>query len=283
MTRRVLGVLVAVCAMLAFGAPAAQAHTPDRVQPLPRAHAHNDYEHDRPLLDALSHGFTSVEADIYLVGGELLVGHDPADLIPGRTLQSLYLDPLAHRVRANNGHVYRGSDLSLQLLVDIKNTGAATYAEVDRVLRGYRNMLTAYRNGRVSRAAVTVVISGDRPRELMQAQRVRYAFYDGRGADLNSGAPATFIPLISDNWNNLFTWQGIGPMPAAERTRLRRFIRDAHAARQRVRFWATPDAAGAAREAVWSELVAADVDHINTDDLAGLEAFLRQSPAARAA
>jgi hypothetical protein len=283
MTRRVLGVLIAVCAALTFGAPAAQADTLHRVQPLPRAHAHNDYEHDRPLLDALSHGFTSVEADVYLVGGELLVGHDPADLVAGRTLQSLYLDPLARRVRANKGRVYRGYDISLQLLVDIKNTGAATYTEVDRVLRGYRKMLTSYRAGRVSRAAVTVVISGDRPRELMQAQRVRYAFYDGRSADLNSGAPASFIPLISDNWNTLFTWQGIGPMPEAERARLRQFVRAAHANCQRVRFWATPDTPGPAREAIWHELVAADVDHINTDDLAGLEAFLRAVPAVAAA
>lgn len=35
-----------------------------------------------------------------------------------------------------------------------------------------------------------------------------------------------------------------------------------------------PDAPGPAREAVWRELLAADIDHINTDDLAGLEDFL---------
>ncbi|MEC4021166.1 hypothetical protein QMK28_34095, partial [Streptomyces sp. H27-D2] len=34
--------------------------------PLRRAHAHNDFVHPRPLLDALSHGFASVEADIWL-------------------------------------------------------------------------------------------------------------------------------------------------------------------------------------------------------------------------
>ena len=34
---------------------------------LERAHAHNDYEHPRPLFDALDHGFKSVEADIWLV------------------------------------------------------------------------------------------------------------------------------------------------------------------------------------------------------------------------
>jgi glycerophosphoryl diester phosphodiesterase len=144
-------------------------------------------------------------------------------------------------------------------------------------------MLTSYRYGRVHRDNVTVVVSGDRPRELMQAQRVRYAFYDGRSADLNSGVPASFIPLISDNWNNLFTWQGVGPMPEAERAKLHQFVRDAHAAGQRVRFWATPDLPGPAREAVWRELVAADVDHINTDGLAGLEAFLRSLPRTRAA
>ena len=64
------------------------------VSPLPRAHAHNDYQHTRPLLDALNQGFCSVEADIYLVEGQLLVGHDRDELSTERTLQSLYLEPL---------------------------------------------------------------------------------------------------------------------------------------------------------------------------------------------
>ena len=59
--------------------------------PLPQAHAHNDYHHPRPLLDALDHGFCGVEADIFLVDGELLVGHDRTELKPERTLESLYL------------------------------------------------------------------------------------------------------------------------------------------------------------------------------------------------
>jgi hypothetical protein len=283
MIRRVLSVVAAVSATLAFAPAVAQANGHHGVRPLARAHAHNDYEHERPLADALSHGFTSVEADIYLVDGELLVAHDPEDVVPGRTLQSLYLDPLLQRVRANHGRVYRGSPTSLQLLVDIKNTGAATYTELDRVLRQYRSILTTYAKGKVFQDAVTVVVSGDRPRDLMAAQRVRYAFYDGRATDLNSGARASFIPLISDNWTNLFTWQGAGPIPAAERTKLRQFVRDAHRNGQRVRFWATPDVAGPERDAVWRELVAADVDHINTDDLPGLEAFLRGRVPAHAA
>jgi hypothetical protein len=48
----------------------------------------------------------------------------------------------------------------------------------------------------------------------------------------------------------------------------------AHGNGYRVRFWATPDQAGEARDAVWTELADAGVDHINTDDLAGLQQFL---------
>jgi len=41
-----------------------------------------------------------------------------------------------------------------------------------------------------------------------------------------------------------------------------------------IRFWATPDIAGKERDAVWTELLEAGVDLINTDDLTGLRAFL---------
>ncbi|WP_274564535.1 phosphatidylinositol-specific phospholipase C/glycerophosphodiester phosphodiesterase family protein [Streptomyces spiramyceticus] len=245
-------------------------------KPLRRAHAHNDYEHERPLLDALSHGFTSVEADIYLVDGQLLVAHDPVDLDPTRTLESLYLAPLIARIRANHGSVYAGYRRPVQLLIDIKNEGAATYLELHRQLRRYRRMLSTYVHGHVRPSAVTPVISGDRSaRAPMEAQRVRYAFYDGRLDDLGTAAPASFVPLISSNWTQSFSWLGTGPFPAAERAKLHAIVSAAHKHGQRVRFWATPDLAGPSRDAVWTELLAAGVDHINTDDLAGLERFLR--------
>jgi hypothetical protein len=256
----------------AYARASGQKHGP---RPLWRAHAHNDYEHPRPLFDALDHRFGSVEADIYLVGDQLLVAHDPVELDPTRTLESLYLEPLAARVKANHGAVYRGYRTPLQLLIDIKTEGSSTYLELDRHLRRYRHLFTTYAHGRVYPGPVTAVISGDRAaRTPMEAQRVRRAFYDGRLADLGSAAPASFVPLISDNWTLNFTWLGDGPFPDAEREKLRGIIAAAHARRQKVRFWATPDVAGPARDALWGELLAADVDYLNTDDLAGLEAFL---------
>ncbi|MFI6832344.1 glycerophosphodiester phosphodiesterase family protein [Kribbella sp. NPDC050241] len=250
----------------AYDAPAFRA--------LPSAHAHNDYDHRRPLQDALDRGFNSVEADVWLIDGELRVAHDLDDAVPGRTLESLYLQPLADRVRENHGQVYEhGRDF--QLLIDIKSDGPSTYAAVDEALQKYRGIITVFMNGRVLKGAVTSVISGNRPLDVLKAQKVRYAGYDGRLGDLQSGMPASLMPLVSDNWSNVFTWKGVGPMPTDEQVKLHDIVVTAHHAGYRVRFWETPDLPGAAREAVWTELKAVGVDHINTDDLHGLEDFLR--------
>ena len=277
--RRSLLLLLAVLGLVGGAVPVAASPAHERVRPLAQAHAHNDYEHARPLFDALDQGFTSVEADIYLVGTELLVAHDPEDLDPARTLTSLYLDPLRERVVRNHGAVYRGYR-DFQLLIDVKTEGESTYAALDALMRSprYRFLWTSFRHGHVRHGAITAVVSGNRPRATMAAQATRVAFYDGRIAnttDLGPGSDARLTPLVSDNWANLFTWTGTGPMPADQRARLRDIVATAHRAGQRVRFWNTPDTPGAERDAVWRELVAADVDHINTDDLKGLADFLR--------
>ena len=249
-------------------------------RPLWHAHAHNDYEHPRPLFDALDHRFGSVEADIFLVDGELLIAHSADELDPTRTLEGLYLAPLAARVKANHGSVHRGYRQPLQLLIDIKTEGSATYLALDELLGRYRHLFTTYAHGRIHRGAVTAVISGDRAARVpMEAQTVRRAFYDGRLTDLGT-TEASFASLISDNWTLNFTWLGVGAFPDAERQKLRGIVAAAHERGQKVRFWATPDLAGPARDALWGELLAAGVDYLNTDDLAGLEAFLDAHPTA---
>ena len=82
------------------------------------------------------------------------------------------------------------------------------------------------------------------------------------------------MPLVSDNWTNNFTWNGIGPMPAAEEQKLRDIV--ATGAPRRLPGAVLGDAgqAGPARDRLWSKLVEAGVDHINTDDLHGLQRFL---------
>ncbi|MAP53239.1 MAG: hypothetical protein CMO48_06885, partial [Verrucomicrobiales bacterium] len=95
-------------------------------KPLGQAHAHNDYYHKRPLLDALSHGFCSVEADVFLKNGKLLVGHFQFELREKRSLESLYLEPLAKRVKANGGSVHK-TKAPFHLMIDFKTDGPKTY------------------------------------------------------------------------------------------------------------------------------------------------------------
>jgi len=267
----VLPGILAVVAL--FSTAAVAADQPSPVKPLAAAHAHNDYEHARPLLDALDHGFCSVEADIYLVDGKLLVAHNRPDVKPERTLEALYLDPLLARVKANGGSVYTGGP-RFTLLIDFKSDGPTTYAVLAKTLARYAEMLTSVRDGKLTPGAVTIVISGNRPMKELAAEKVRYAGIDGRLADLDSDTPAELMPMISDNWGLHFRWRGIGEIPAAERAKLREVVEKAHKHGRTVRFWNIP-----ANAAIWGELSAAGVDLINTDDLAGLEKFLRDSDA----
>lgn len=264
--------LLAFALCLAVGEPSradVESTPAASVAPLRRAHAHNDYRHARPLLDALDNGFCSVEADVFLVDGELRIGHDRNELRPGRTLQSLYLEPLRWRIR--RGSVY-DSPARFILLVDIKADGEKVYQVLQRVLPQYRTILSSYERGRVYGRAITVILSGNRPRAMLESETTRYAFLDGRLSDLEadkSRAPAALMPLVSDNYRLHFRWDGRGAMPEEERQNLRAMTQKAHARGHLLRLWATPETPTA-----WGELLDAGMDLINTDDLEGLRRFL---------
>lgn len=235
--------------------------------PLTQAHAHNDYVHPRPLFDALDRGFCSVEADVYLVDGRLLVAHNRGDVKPERTLEALYLDPLRERAKRNGGRVYPNGP-TVTLLIDVKSEAAPTYAAVERALQPYASMLTVFRGATAETGAITVIISGNRAREVMAAQPMRLAALDGRKEDFAANPPRNLVPLVSENWNSHFASRWNGPLPAPDREALRQWVEKAHAQGRTVRFWNTPD-----RPDVWQALADAGVDLIGTDDLAGLQRF----------
>ncbi|TYR81548.1 hypothetical protein FZC66_06840 [Priestia megaterium] len=266
--------LLIICSVGIMHSTAVAAEAQKSVIPLAKAHAHNDYEHERPLLDALDHGFTSVEADVWLENGELLVAHNKIEVKADRTLKSLYLDPLMAIAKKNHGKIYPRYNHDFILWVDIKSEDEATYKELHRQLTNYKKMLTKFTSSGVKPGAVTVYVSGNRPYSFMKSQTVRYAAYDGRMTDLGSGESNEFMPVISDSWFKHFTWIGIGEMPKAERDKLHNIVSAAHKNGQKVRFWGTLDFPSPMREAIWTELLKADVDFINTDDLEGLQHFL---------
>lgn len=241
--------------------------TPSR---LPRAHAHNDYLHKKPLLEALELGFGSVEADVFLQGNELLVAHTVFELRQERTLKGLYLDPLKTWIRDHEGQIFPDGS-GLWLLIDIKSEAEATYRRIHAQLEEYAEIISSVRDGELTRRPLTVVISGNRPVEFIRQQRFRLAGIDGRPGDLDSDAPTHLIPWISTDWKSHFRWRGVGPLPAGEQQRLEDFVSRCEAQGRRLRFWGTPD-----RPEVWRQLWDSRVSLLGTDDLSGLARFTRE-------
>ena len=239
--------------------------------PLTRLHAHNDYEHKRPLLDALDHGFCSIEADIYLIDGKLFVAHERRDVRPERTLQALYLDPLRERVKQNGGRVYPNGP-EVTLLIDLKSDWTQIYPVLRNVLKDYADILMSFHDGAKQTNAIIAIITGNRSKAMFDGESIRYAAYDGELKDLESGDNADLIPWISSEWSKTFTWRGNGAMPGTEQQKLDDIVARAHRQGRKVRFWGAPDKA-----VFWGELLKHNVDLISTDDLEGAQKFLLEN------
>lgn len=244
-----------------------------QVVPLPHAHAHNDYMHERPLLDALSYGFTSVEADVLLIDGELYVGHDMPEgnhTLP--TLRELYLEPLQRIVHNHRGKVYPDYEGDFYLMIDFKTEAEATYQELKSQLESFTSMLSSYENGSMQKGAVTIFISGNRPIETVKNEEKSFVAIDGRPEDLGKNISSTLMPFVSQHFGAVLSWDGQGEIPLQEKQKLTDLISKAHAEDKKVRLWASPDNMN-----TWRVLLQAEADLINTDKLEALRDFLIKS------
>ncbi len=237
------------------------------------AHAHNDYEHEFPLWDALHNGFSSVETDVHLQDGEFYVAHDEEEIQKDRTVRSLYLDPLMKLVRENRGSVYADGS-GIILLIDVKTEAPGTWPALKAVLMEYRELFSFYRNGVIEKGPVTAVVSGNRDWEAMAAEKICPALYDGRIEDLAANPESCLIPIISSSWTDEFSWDGQGEIPDSDLLKMKMIVEKAHAQERKVRFWGTDVPDAVVQEKVWDLLINAGADYINTDKLEEFRAHL---------
>jgi hypothetical protein len=240
-----------------------------QVKVLPKAHAHNDYVHQRPLFEALEAGFVSIEADIHLVGGELYVSHGKPNTKKAKTLKALYLEPLKKIILENQGKVYPNYDSLVYLMIDIKTDAEATYQVLRSQLSDYQSIISYWQDGKIKKGALLVFLSGNRPIETVRQESLRLVAIDGRPADLDRNYPTDLMPVISDNYGKILSWKGKGRMNDNELIKLRNLTQQANLQGKKVRFWASPENVN-----VWKLLLENGIGLIGTDHLAELSKFL---------
>jgi len=260
MTAIIIGVILSA-------ASAAGAHPP-----LLPAYAHNDYQNLHPLEDAIALGFSGVEVDYFVVDGELRVGHELDETEPGRTIASLYLEPLREHVHQ---HATRYERQPFILNIESKQEGLDTYVALHALLSRYADILTTVRDGVEYPGPVQVILVGwHPPLDYLREQPERFAAVQIHYTDLPSDHakyPAHLVRLISQNYNAKLLARGRGPVSPRLRQRFHDVAAAAHAVPGRLaRVYRVPTHAAA-----YDAILDAGIDLIGTRDITGAWELLR--------
>jgi hypothetical protein len=247
-----------------------------QAQVLPQGHSHNDYRRSRPLHKALDHGFMSVEADVHLRRGRLLVGHDGFFLRRRRTLERLYLQPLYQLAREQAFRsVHAGGPPGFVLYIDVKRGCPDLPDTLIAQLARYEQMLTIWDGGVRRQGAVNVIVRAcDRETEWLARER-RWFYFEGRKHHLGGAHDAEVISRVGMPLRRITRWRGRGEMPAVDREALRALVAQAQAEGRQLRFWAATN-----RPAVWRTLLDEGVEVINVDRIRRFARFMDAQQAA---
>lgn len=213
-------------------------------------HMHNDYAKSIPLLTAFHAGFGSIEADIFLHDGQLLVAHDRKELRSDRNLADMYLRPLTTLIKTRSDS--SADKRKLQLLIDLKTPATPTLDTLVSLLKQFPAI--------TNNSDISIVISGNRPAPENFARYPSYIQFDAIPGIHYPAASLERVALYSDNFRRYSKWNGKGIIPAHERMTIDSLIRSIHTSGKKIRFWNAPDFPNA-----WYQLMQLGVDYINTD------------------
>jgi alkaline phosphatase len=217
-----------------------------------QAHSHNDYEQKQPFHLAYQERFGSMEADIHLVNGKLYVSHDEKDIQETKTIQYLYLDPIAAQI---------DNITNLQLLIDIKTDAISTLDELIKQLYRYPTIINSKK--------VRFVISGNRPPAESWMNYPQFIYFDGRLGISYSNEQLKKVGLISESYLKFISEKKYWPLQPADKEKIKQAIKSGHDLGKPVRLWAHPDFPEA-----WEEMISLELDFINTDKINELSDFL---------
>jgi hypothetical protein len=224
------------------------------------AYAHNDYQNPHPLYDALSLGYQGTEADVFLVGGELRLGHERRVAAADGNFESLYLAPL-RAVIARCGH-FTADEEPFLLTIELKERSRPTFDTLVALLGRYQDLFASDREDGTT-PAVQAVLVGWYPTGF--ADSITIPLSRQTRLENTNGPPADAgnrdVGLIGVDYNETIgrRWQ-----TPAHRRRWLSAIRQTKAAFPglRIRAYHVP-----VDQRLYDELLDAGVDLIGTADL----------------
>lgn len=222
----------------------------------PGIHSHNDYDQVRPFWGAYEANAASIEADIWLIDGDIYIAHDREDVRPERMLKNMYLDPIKQVMDKNGGMAYPGGK-GFQLLVDLKS-GSETLERLIGLIQA--EDMEPYFDIKKNPGAVQIVITGNKIAKEDFTEYPDYIYFDGLPNVDYSKEQLERIPLISTYRGDYTQWKGIGKMDKADRKRIKETVKSAHKRGCKFRIWAFPD-----NEKGWRMSKKLGLDFINTD------------------
>jgi hypothetical protein len=233
------------------------------------AHAHNDYEHDAPLDDAIAAGFSSVEVDVWFRNDAIQVSHDA--FTSKGTLEELYLDKLDVLLEEDPSVHDDGAPFFLWL--DLKDGNATLRNALVETLSTRTYLTTFDDNGVVEERGVTVVLTGDAASKTALVDETpapRPFARDSNDLALDTEADASVIASALNFGAYVGSWNGEGDPPEAMSRQCACVVERAHAVGRKVRLFGGPDT-----PASWTFQLDHGVDFVNADDLEGLRDTLR--------
>jgi alkaline phosphatase len=235
------------------------------------AHSHNDYENNPPFWLAYNNHFGSIEADIWAIDGKLYVAHYEKDIKPERTLDSLYIQPIVRLFQENGGKVWKDYPGTFQLLIDLKTPVEQTLSMLLLKLEKYPGVF----NSRINKNAIRIVITGNRPEPSQFVSYPGFIFFDGLLNKKYDKKQLKRVPLFSENFKTISSWNGTGDIIEKEKVRLEGIIDSVHSIKKKIRFWNAPDDLHS-----WDTFMKMKIDFLNTDHIIKLSEHLNNDPPA---
>lgn len=221
-------------------------------------HSHNDYKQRVPFYQAYAQQLYSIEADVFLKEGKLLVGHNRENLDVNGNLEDLYINPIVKLFKQNGGHAWKNSDKKLQFVVELKSDTKPTLNKLISKLEKYPKIFDPQENP----DAVKVVITGKVPAPEDFEEYPDFIFFDGLIDEKYSSRQLDRVAMFSMPLSDYADWNGKGTFISKQKKRVQEVIKKVHELGKPIRFWGTPDEITA-----WNTFYRMGVDIINTDEI----------------